>query len=185
MIKDIQNGQIINVQAYKHDGTLYRQWNGLKVIEISPLSLVLFMYKTKVKEKAGQRWVVREPVIWWFPTDSFYNTTGLIRQSGTHFYTNLASPPFFEDNTLKFIDYDLDIKAYPGTNVKVVDQREFEEHKVKYNYPQELIDKVNRTTSKVLKMIELHEAYFDEDVVETYLQNLIDNKMLAKKFDKK
>lgn len=184
MVKDIQNGQIINVQGYKHDGTLYRQWNGVKVIEVSPHTLVLFLYKTKVKERGNQRWVVREPMIWWFPVDGFFNTTGLIRASGTHFYTNLASPPIFEDNTLKFIDYDLDVKAYPEVPVKVVDKREYEEHKVKYNYPESLIKKIDETVGDVLKMIKHNESYFDEDVVGTYLQSLIDNGMLAKKFER-
>ena len=47
--------QIINVQAYKHDGTLYRQWNGVKVLEVSSFNVVLFMFKTKVAELSGQK----------------------------------------------------------------------------------------------------------------------------------
>ena len=179
---ELINGQIINVQAYKHDGTLYRQWNGVKVIETSPECWVLFMYKTKVSEKSGQRWMVREPIIWWMPRESFSNTTGLIRPSGTFFYTNLASPPIFEDNTIKYIDYDLDIKAYPDAPIKVVDKNEYEKHKVMYNYPLDLQKIIEKTTDRIIKQIELNEEFFDEDVIDRYLEELAEEKLISKKF---
>ena len=178
----LENGQIVNVQAYKHDGTLYRQWSGVKVIEASPDRWVLFMYKTKVTEISGQRWIVREPIIWWMPRDSFSNTTGLIRPSGTYFYTNLASPPIFEDNAIKFIDYDLDIKAYPGAPIKVVDKNEYEKHKVDYKYPEKLQDIIEGTVTKIIKQIELKEEFFDEDVIDRYLEELADERLISKKF---
>ena len=178
------NGQIVNVQAYKHDGTLYRQWNGVRVIESSPDKWVLFMYKTKVSESSGQRWIVREPIIWWMPRDSFSNTTGLIRPSGTHFYTNLASIPIFEDNTIKFIDYDLDIKAYPDSPIKVVDINEYERHKSEFDYPEKLMKIIDKTTKRIIKQIELNEEFFDEEIIEEYLEELADLKLISKRFSK-
>lgn len=178
------NGQIVNVQAYKHNGTLYRQWNGVKVIEVSPSRWVLFMYKTKVSEKLGQRWIVREPIIWWMDKESFSNTTGLIRPSGTYFYTNLASPPIYEDQTIKFIDYDLDIKAYPDSPIKVVDKGEYEKHKVEYNYSKKLQTIIEKTTELIIKRIKLKEEFFDEDVIDRYLEELADEKLISKKFSK-
>lgn len=178
----LMNGQIINVQAYKHNGKLYRQWNGVKVIEASPDRWVLFMYKSKVTEVSGQKWIVREPIIWWMPRDSFSNTTGLIRPSGTYFYTNLASPPIFEEGAIKFIDYDLDIKSYPDSPIKIVDVNEYERHKVKYNYPQKLQDIISKTTKKIVKQIEIKDEFFDEDVIDKYLEELEDSKLISKKF---
>lgn len=178
---NLQKHQIVNVQAYKADGTLYRQWNGVKVIEVTPEFVVLFMFKTKVLEKNGQRWVVREPILWYMPRTRFFNTTGIIRKSGTYFYTNLASPPIFEDGAIKYIDYDLDIKAYPEQKVKLVDKKEFEHHKEKYNYSKELIKIIEQTTKDVMKLINYGEECFDEDVVDTYIKELIENKDLPKK----
>lgn len=176
------NGQIVNVQAYKHDGTLYRQWNGVKVIEASPERWVLFMFKTKVSEKSGQRWIVREPIIWWMPRESFSNTTGLIRPTGTYYYTNLASPPIYEDGAIKFIDYDLDIKAYPDAPIKVVDKNEYEKHKVEYGYPEKLCEIIERTTERIIKQIKLKDEFFDEDVIDEYLEELVDERLISKKF---
>ena len=84
---------------------------------------------------------------------------------------------------MKFIDYDLDIKFYPDMPVKLVDEREFELHKTKYNYSKKLIKDVVDASVKVRKLINLNEQYFDEDVVNTYVVDLIKNKLLAKKFE--
>ena len=180
----LQNGQIINVQAYKHNGELYRQWNGVKVIEASPDRWVLFMFKTKVAEVSGEKWIIREPMIWWMPRDSFSNTTGMIRSSGTHFYTNLASTPIFEDNTIKFIDYDLDIKAYPNTPTKVVDKGEYQHHIQKYNYSEKLQQIIEKEVKNILAKIKYKEDFFDEDVVERYIEELVDSKLVSMKFGK-
>ncbi len=181
----IETGQILDVQAYKHDGTLYRQWNGLKVLEVSDQSIVLLMFKTKVIEKSGQKWIVREPTLWWFPRDEWHNTSGLIRASGTYFYTNIASPFIFEDNTIKYIDYDLDIKAYPEKPVKVVDRKEFERHSEEMKYPQEIIDASENELKSVLKLINAGDTYFDEEVVDQWIEYLVEKKYLGRKFIKK
>lgn len=174
-------GQIINVQAYKHDGTLYRQWNGVKVIDITPDNITLFMYKTKVLDITNQKWVIKEPIIWWMPTKKFFNTTGLVRNVGTHYYTNLASPPIYEDGTLKYIDYDLDIKNYPGIKTKVVDKREFQEHSKLMNYPEKLINIIQSTKDEVLEQIKAKEGRFDSDKVVDTLEYLYKNKLISKK----
>lgn len=175
-------GKIVNVQAYKADGTLYRQWNGVKVLEVSPEQIVLFMFKTKVSEKMGQRWIVREPILWWMPRDKWFNTTGLIRKSGTHYYTNIASIPFYEDETIKFIDYDLDVKAYPDQKTKVVDRNEFIHHTAKYGYSDKLVRILEQTTKEVVRLINLEEGFFDRDVIDTYIKELIEKKDLSRKF---
>ncbi len=171
-------GDIVNVQAFKHDGTLYRQWNGLKVIEVSPSVTVLFAFKTKVAEDKGQRWIIREPMLWFFSSDSFFNTNVLLRESGSYFYTNLSSPYFFEDSTIKYIDYDLDVKMYPNKKTRVVDKDEYEKHKKLYGYPKELIIKIDNTILDVLTNIRNRDGIFNYDVINSYVQQLKDQKML-------
>jgi hypothetical protein len=51
----LKKGTIVNIQAYKHDGTLYRQYNGVKVIKCDLNECILFMYKTKVIENNKQK----------------------------------------------------------------------------------------------------------------------------------
>ncbi len=37
----------------------------------------------------------------------------MIREKGVSYYCNLASPFLLDDEALKYIDYDLDIKVFP------------------------------------------------------------------------
>lgn len=185
IIQGIERGSIINVQGYKHDGTLYRQWNGVKVLEVNPHEIVLYMFKTKVIEKSGQRWVVREPIIWFFPVSEWFNTTALIRNSGVYYYTNLASPPIFEEGTLKFIDYDLDVKCYPEQPIKLVDKNEFKLHSEQMKYPENLINLIDKEARLVIEMMSEEDGHFNPEVISFWIQELIENKLLGKKKIKK
>lgn len=37
----------------------------------------------------------------------------MIREKGVSYYCNLASPYVLDDEALKYIDYDLDVKVFP------------------------------------------------------------------------
>ena len=182
---NLKKGLIINVQAYKHNGTLYKQWNGVKVIKCSPNELVLYMFKTKVKEKNQKTWSIKEPVIWKFWRNEFYNSTSLLRDNGPYYYVNLASPPVFENNTLKFIDYDLDIKKYPQTKIKIVDQKEFDKNKVNLNYPKNLIQKIIITTEIIFQKLKNKEGFFDKEKIKYFYKKVLEEKLLSKKYWKK
>lgn len=180
---DIQINSIINVQSYKQDGTLYKQYNGLKVIEITNSWLVLYAYKTKVAEAQGSKWVMREPMLWFFNMkNKFYNTTASLKPAGVYYYTNLASPFIYEDNVIKYIDYDLDIKWYPNAKVKVIDKNEFRKHIKEMNYPQELINIINITTNNVLNLIHNKEDIFSKSLMFSYITYLKEQYLLPKKF---
>nr|WP_307923709.1 DUF402 domain-containing protein [Mycoplasmopsis bovis] len=99
-------GSIIDVQAYKYDGTLYRQWNGVKVLRNTSKHYVLLMYKTRVSEQNNHNWVYRDYVLWFLPKHSMYNALILLKPSKkqNYSYINVASYPIYEDNTIKFID---------------------------------------------------------------------------------
>ncbi|GHU33961.1 hypothetical protein FACS1894166_10610 [Bacilli bacterium] len=61
-----------------------------------------------------------------------------------YYYINIASPFIYENEVIKYIDFDLDFKI-PDTNVANIyelDVDEFNENKVKYNYPPEIIKKI-------------------------------------------
>lgn len=182
---NLKKGLIINVQAYKHNGILYRQWNGVKVINNTIDGIILYMFKTKVKEKNKRSWSVSEPVIWKFWKNEFYNSTSLLRDIGPHYYVNLASPPVFENNTLKFIDYDLDIKKYPKTRIKIVDQKEFDNNKIKLNYSNKLILKIKKTTEIIFDKLKNKEGFFDKNKIKYFYKKIMEEHLLPKKHWKK
>ncbi|WP_027120815.1 DUF402 domain-containing protein [Mycoplasmopsis lipofaciens] len=162
-------GSIINVQAFKYDGELYRQWNGVKVLRNTDQHYVLFIYKTKVAESKKRSWVYREPVIWFLPKNNMYNALILLKPKQNYIYINLASKPFYEDNTIKFIDYDIDVKCYPTRNLNIVDKEEFLENSQKYKYSKKLIRLIYNSLSDIVEKYDNNEYFFNLDVINYYI----------------
>ncbi|KKB26871.1 hypothetical protein MM26B8_03750 [Mycoplasmopsis meleagridis] len=163
-------GTMINVQAYKYNGMLYRQWNGAKVIRNTKDHYVLLMYKTKVGEISKKDWVYRDPVIWFMPKNALHNALVLLKQSGNYIYVNISSKPIYEDNTIKFVDYDIDIKKYPGKKLAIVDQDEFKEHIKEYKYPLKLIKQVEKSLEEVIYQSIKNEYFFNKTILNYYVK---------------
>lgn len=177
-------GSIIDVQAYKYDGTLYRQWNGVKVLRNTSKHYVLLMYKTRVSEQNNHNWVYRDYVLWFLPKHSMYNALILLKPSKkqNYSYINVASYPIYEDNTIKFIDLDLDIKAYPSNTVSIVDSEEFKENSKIYNYPDKLKQLVWEGTQEVMQHYERQGYFFNEEIINYYIDLGKKDCSIAKKF---
>ena len=67
---------------------------------------------TLVTEADGRRWVTREPCYCLFPQKYWFNIIAMIRDNGISYYCNLASPYILDQEALKYIDYDLDVKVF-------------------------------------------------------------------------
>ena len=156
----------IQIQSFKHDGSLHRFWDQALVIDVTPEMYVVASKKTKVTEADGRRWYTREPAITFFSRKYWYNVIAMIKEDGVYFYCNIASPTLEEDMVLKYIDYDLDFKVDPNYNVKILDEFEYKKHKKVYNYSSDLDEVVKYNFNKVKKMIENKEFPFNHEVVD-------------------
>lgn len=177
-------GSIINVQAYKYNGQLYRQWSGLKVIENSPEHIVLHMYKTRVTEKNDQHWAIRELTIWFLPKNKMFNAVVSVRNNNPYVYVNLSSSFIFEDNTLKYIDYDLDIKCYPGKDFKVIDKNDFKKNRIKMKYSTQLIARVYSNVKYLFNLYVDDEYFFNKNYLKTFIEELSTSNNQKKQFKK-
>ena len=66
---------------------------------------------------------------------------GFLKKDGIYYYCNIATPFIIEENTIKYIDYDLDLRIFPTGEFKILDKLEYEYHKKIMNYSKKL-DKV-------------------------------------------
>lgn len=178
-------GAIVNVQAYKYNGYLYRQWNGVKVIRNTEDHFVLFMYKTKVAETEKTSWMYREPVIWFMPKNENFNALIMLKKRHNYIYINLASNPIYEDNTIKFIDFDLDIKCYPNKPFTVVDRDEFLTNSVKYQYPEEVKKMVYEALETVAEKEKSNQYFFNNKLVNYYIDIIKNDNSLPYNFREK
>ncbi|QJB71236.1 DUF402 domain-containing protein [Mycoplasma sp. 1654_15] len=169
MTKDKEKSNTVNVQAYKFNGTLYRQWNTAKIIQNTAKHLILNLKWTKVKSDKAH-WVVKDPTLWIFPKNKFYNALIRFKGNEVNIYINLASSFIFEDNTVKYIDYDLDLKICPMKSVKLLDVSEFFTNSLKMKYSHKLKDVLIHQVNELVKDNLKNKYIFDKEVVFNYLK---------------
>lgn len=131
-----KEGDFITVQSYKHDGTLHRTWQDCMVLKANEDSIITCNDHTPVVESNGRQWVTREPALLYFHKKYWFNIVCMIRKSGISYYSNLASPYVLDDEALKYIDYDLDVKIFPDGEKKLLDIDEYLAHGAEMQYPQ-------------------------------------------------
>ena len=107
-----REGDFITIKSYKHDGSLHRTWRDTMVLKTNENSIIGVNDHTLVTESDGRRWVTREPAIVYFHKKFWFNIIAMIRENGVSYYCNLASPYLLDNEALKYIDYDLDIKVF-------------------------------------------------------------------------
>ncbi|MGC3124428.1 DUF402 domain-containing protein, partial [Enterococcus faecalis] len=81
-------------------------------------------------------WVTREPAIVYFHKKYWFKIIAKNREKGVSYYCNQASPYVLDDEALKYIDYDLDIKVFPEGEKRLLDVDEYEIHSKLMDYPE-------------------------------------------------
>ncbi len=140
-MKKYKKGDILKIHKYKHDGQIDRSWNEATYLDEDNDYMIFANYKSLVIEKDGRTWRTKEPAIMYFSKKNWFNIIGQIKKSGIYYYCNIASPYIIEDDTIKYIDYDLDLRVFPDGSFKILDRGEYQYHKKKMNYSEQL-DKI-------------------------------------------
>ena len=130
-MSDIELGKKYFIHSYKHDGTIHRSWDEAVLLDIKDNYLVFGNDRTIVQEADGRTWKTKEPAIMYFFEDRWFNIIAQKKENGIYYYCNMASPYVLEDNTIKYIDYDLDLRVFADGTYKVLDRSEYKFHKEK------------------------------------------------------
>ena len=145
-------GQDVLIHCYKHDGKPHRTWSRCKILEETDRHFIGINNNTLVTESDGRSWITKEPAICYFPKDRWYNVICMIRSDGIYYYCNIASPILYDGEALKYIDYDLDLKVWPGYRYKVLDEGEYAAHRIKYQYSDELDEIFHEQLNRLIVM---------------------------------
>ena len=89
---------------------------------------------------------------YWF--DKFYNLIELFdeQRNLAQIYINIASPPYLEDGSLCFKDYELDVFRCPSSFAKLLDEDEFAEAVITYQYTKEFQEKMYSVADEALEL---------------------------------
>lgn len=156
-------GNSVLVHAYKHNGSLYRVWDKAIVFEDNEEYLILVNEEVFVTEINGRKWRTNEPAIWFFPKNYWFNVICMFKDKGINYYCNIASPCIMEAQTVKYIDYDLDIKLFNDYSYKILDLKEFNRNRIAFNYSRNLVELIWQQVDELKKMIKDREGMFDHD----------------------
>jgi protein associated with RNAse G/E len=147
-------GDRIQVQACKTDGTVYRSWQATiesmtanSIVTIAPAGSSVFNIK-------GEDYPIRHHyrAYYWF--DKFYNLIEIFETSGEliHIYINVASPPEFKNGIMSFKDHELDVSRYVPKPAELVDEDEFAEAVITYQYTKEFQEKMYSVAHEALEL---------------------------------
>ena len=163
-------GDRLNIHSYKHDHNIHRSWDQAIYIAQTKDYTIFGNYKTLVTESDGRTWKTKEPAIMYFSKDNWFNIIGQIKPTGIYYYCNIASPYIIENNTIKYIDYDLDLRVFPDGSFKVLDRGEYQYHKKIMNYSKK-IDKILRNElTTLIEKVRNKEYPFDENTTKKYYE---------------
>jgi len=164
------------VKSFKHNGQLHRLWRENWLLPQEHLlrehqnenMYVVVNYKTPIEEADGKGWVSKIPAVSFFIPNCWFNVVALIEQTGIRYYCNIASPPYFTDGTLTYIDYDLDVILTLDGEYFIVDEDEYEEHKRRYRYSDDLMLKIEHGLQHLLDRIKQKQSPFNSRFVKYY-----------------
>lgn len=167
-MNEIKKGDKLEIHCYKHNGKLHRQWDEAVVLEITEDYIVFGNNKTNVVDSDGKVWKTKEPAILFFFKNRWFNIIGQLKEYGIYYYCNIATPYLIDDNVIKYIDYDLDLRVFPNGSFKILDRMEYSFHKKQMHYSSRLDFILKYELGNLIDMVRIKEMPFDREVIEKY-----------------
>lgn len=167
-MEKIEKGTRLQIHSYKHDGSIHRSWDEAVFLNETEEYLIFGNYKTLVTEKDGRTWKTKEPAIIYFSKKNWFNIIGQLKQTGIYYYCNIASPFVIEQNTIKYIDYDLDLRVFNDGAFKILDRGEYQYHKRIMNYSEDIDKILKRELSTLIDKVRTKEEPFNNTSIKKH-----------------
>lgn len=163
VMKNICIGDKYQIQCYKHDGNVHRSWDEAIVLDVQKDYIVLANKKTLVTRAEGITWKTKEPAIMYYFKNRWYNVIAQMKKEGFSYYCNIATPYIIEEGTLKYIDYDLDLRIYPSGEYKILDKLEYQYHKKIMNYSKDLDKVIKHALEELIDLYKSGSSVFSSE----------------------
>lgn len=161
-------GDKYKIHCYKHIGEAYQASEETIILDIKDDYIVCGNYMVDVKEPEGHTYKTKELAIIYFYKHNWFNCIAQLKSFGLFYYCNMASPYIIDENVIKYIDYDLDLRVFPDGGYKILDYNEYKYHKKKMKYPEEIDIIINKELQKLIEMKKNNEGPFDKKQILEY-----------------
>lgn len=161
-------GYKYDIHCYKHSGEVYQASSDTVILDIQDDYIVCGNYGVDVTEPEGHKYKTKELAIIFFYKHNWFNCIAQLKKHGLFYYCNIASPYVVDENVIKYIDYDLDLRVFPDMGYKILDYNEYKYHKKKMKYSDEIDIIVNNELKKLIQMKKNKEGPFDKNTIIRY-----------------
>lgn len=159
----VAGGRIIRVASLKFDGRLHRSWPARLARREGPLLVLEGVFETKVQHTLLGTIAAGTLSTEYYWTDRWYSVFRFREPSGRlrNYYCNINRPVEFDNDTLSFVDLDIDVLVAPDFSYTVLDEDEFEAHAEQFGYDEALRERVRASLADLLGLIETRDFPFD------------------------
>lgn len=171
---EVKIGDRLQIQCYKHNKKIHRFWDEAVLLKEEEEYMVFGNNKTTVIESDGSSWKTREPAVMYFFKNEWFNIIAQFKKDGIYYYCNIASPYIIEESTIKYIDYDLDLRIFPSGEFKVLDKLEYNYHKKIMNYSKELDYIIKKALDDLIQKYRNNYFPFNKSVNQEYCNSYLE-----------
>ncbi|MFC4584580.1 DUF402 domain-containing protein [Sphaerisporangium corydalis] len=104
--------------------------------------------------------VWRHPFVMLFPRDAWWTASFNGRPSKLEIYCDITTVPRWGDGGVTMVDLDLDVIRMRDGRVLLDDEDEFAEHRVRYSYPQDVVEQAERSAGWLMAAVRARAAPF-------------------------
>ena len=161
-------GEKYKIHCYKHNGKINQTSDEAIVVDIQDDYIVCVNDKVKITEKDGRSYRTREPAILFFYKKRWFNIIAQMKPFGLFYYCNIGTPYIVDENIIKYIDYDLDLRVFPSGGFRVLDKNEYKYHKKIMHYSDDIDFIVKKELESLIEMKKNNEFPFNPETIEKY-----------------
>lgn len=167
-------GKNLEIQCFKHNGKVNCNWHEAIIVDEKEDYIVCANSKSLVTESDGSVWKTKEPAIMYFFKDRWFNIIAQLKKTGISYYCNIATPYIIEDDTIKYIDYDLDLRIFNNGSYKILDRNEYKYHKKIMNYSSDLDRAIKNGLDDLIKFYKSGSPIFDSEINMNYRKKYLE-----------
>ncbi len=172
----IKVGDKLKIECFKHNGFLDQTSEEATVVFISEEMLVVANDRTKLIEHNGESHCTGEPAVLFFYKHKWFNIIGQLKKNGLFYYCNIATPYIIDGHTIKYIDYDLDLRVFPDGGFRVLDRNEYKYHRHLMKYGKDLNSIIEDSLSELIELKKNNSYPFHKEIVEKFYQKFLEIK---------
>ncbi len=153
----------VTVRTFKYDGTEHRHWSARIQRREGSLIVLDAAFETEIVHNilgtiacgtlsTEYYWLDR-----WYNIFRFAGADGALR----NYYCNINVPPVLNEDTLRYIDLDIDVLVAPDLSYQILDFDEFEANAQRFGYSRDITENAVRALNELIELIQAREFPFD------------------------